>query len=72
MSKNFLITTENPSRFAEVWATTYHDAMYIFNALKYTSKVKRVTLHEVQSGRFCMRAALDLIVQALDFGAVAM
>lgn len=57
MAKNFLITTENNMRNAEVWATTYHDAIYIFNALKYTSKVKRVTLHEVIHGRFCMRGA---------------
>lgn len=54
---NFVITMQNGSRIAEVWATTYHDAMYVYSSMRFSSKVKRCTLHEIVRGNYCIRAA---------------
>jgi hypothetical protein len=59
LKPNYLVTMSNNKRSAEMWATAYHDALYFFNAVKYSSKVRRVTLHEIVRGSYCIRAAFD-------------
>lgn len=59
LKPNYLVTMSNNKRSAEMWATAYHDALYFFNAVKYSSKVRRTTLHEIVRGSYCIRAAFE-------------